>query len=270
MSPRSWREWSESEKADGSLEQMELRHEGTDKLDVDQDTPDLPAKRSYRHHPKPDPNAPDRPYSAYVLFSNEMREQWKEENLPFPDLSRQVGLRWQSLNPQEKERWKQLVTGPWDKYKEKVLAYQQTKEFRDYKRYVEEFKTKQAAKQQEPPLKQQRKSPTGNFPSPVPTSAATSARASSRSYSSPHPVLLSQAQEDPTSDPQLPTSQNQRPARAQVSFQNDSQALPMRRRCDRCNRTGRKCDGKRPACRKCQELRLECHFSVDEGKRDRE
>src|SRR5882757_7763872 len=41
------------------------------------------AKRKYRRHPKPDENAPERPPSAYVIFSNKVREEVKDQNLSF-------------------------------------------------------------------------------------------------------------------------------------------------------------------------------------------
>jgi hypothetical protein len=40
------------------------------------------AKRKYRRHPKPDENAPERPPSAYVLFSNSMFVTWQVTLLP--------------------------------------------------------------------------------------------------------------------------------------------------------------------------------------------
>lgn len=62
-------------------------------------------KRKYRRHPKPDENAPEKPPSAYVLFSNKIREEVKSENLSFTEIARLVGERWQKLDPAQKDRF---------------------------------------------------------------------------------------------------------------------------------------------------------------------
>ena len=103
-------------------------------------------KRSYRHHPKPDPNAPERPYSAYVSFSNSLREDPKMQSLSFTEISRLVGERWQALAPKDKERWKQDAAAPWEEYKRQLAAYQQSQNHRQYLQYLEEFKRDQVAK----------------------------------------------------------------------------------------------------------------------------
>lgn len=103
-------------------------------------------KRSYRHHPKPDPNAPQRPYSAYVLFSNHVREELKSQGLSFTEMSRRVGERWQSLNPDEKERWKQQAALPWETYKAQLAEYQQSDGYKTYTQYLANFKHAQWAK----------------------------------------------------------------------------------------------------------------------------
>lgn len=43
------------------------------KIELRDVTPVAVTKRKYRRHPKPDENAPERPPSAYVLFSNSKR-----------------------------------------------------------------------------------------------------------------------------------------------------------------------------------------------------
>ena len=113
-------------------------------------TPSAPSgKRSYRHHPKPDPNAPQRPYAAYVMFSNHVREEMKGQSMPFTEISKMVGDKWQALPAAEKERWKQLAAVPWEKYKQDLAIYQQTENYRKYEQYVADFKAAQLAKQNE-------------------------------------------------------------------------------------------------------------------------
>uniref|UniRef100_A0A0S1MJ97 HMG box domain-containing protein n=1 Tax=Phakopsora pachyrhizi TaxID=170000 RepID=A0A0S1MJ97_PHAPC len=55
-------------------------------------------KRKYRRHAKPDLNAPEKPLSAYVLFSNTVRESLKGKNLTFTEIARIVGEKWKNLD----------------------------------------------------------------------------------------------------------------------------------------------------------------------------
>lgn len=103
-------------------------------------------KRTYRHHPKSDVNAPERPYSAYVLFSNKMREDPKTRSLSFTEISRQVGESWQSLTPDEKAGWKQQASAPLEKYKTDQEEYQRSENYKEYKRYLVDFKSARPAK----------------------------------------------------------------------------------------------------------------------------
>ncbi|KFY95229.1 hypothetical protein V500_02885, partial [Pseudogymnoascus sp. VKM F-4518 (FW-2643)] len=48
----------------------------------------LGKKRKYRKHPIPDENAPARPRSAYVIFSNKMREDLKVKSLSFTEIAK--------------------------------------------------------------------------------------------------------------------------------------------------------------------------------------
>ena len=108
-----------------------------------------PGKRGYRHHPKPDLNAPQRPYAAYVLFSNQVREEIKGQSMPFTEISKLVGDKWQALPAAEKEQWKQQAAAPWEKYKQDLATYQKTEEHAKYEQYLADFKAAQLAKQNE-------------------------------------------------------------------------------------------------------------------------
>lgn len=103
-------------------------------------------KRDYRHHPKPDENAPQRPYSAYVLFSNHVREETKDRSLSFPEISKMVGERWQTLSPADKDIWKRKAAVPWEKYKYYLAEYKKTENFRNYQQYVADFHAAQDSK----------------------------------------------------------------------------------------------------------------------------
>ncbi|PHH91818.1 hypothetical protein CDD83_10167 [Cordyceps sp. RAO-2017] len=102
------------------------------------------AKRKYRRHPKPDENAPERPPSAYVLFSNKMREDLKSHNLTFTEIAKLVGENWQSLPPAEREPYESQANAAKEKYHCSLNEYKKTPEFRKYTQYLQDFKEKQA------------------------------------------------------------------------------------------------------------------------------
>ncbi|KAK0389578.1 hypothetical protein NLU13_3153 [Sarocladium strictum] len=101
-------------------------------------------KRKYRRHPKPDENAPERPPSAYVLFSNKMREDLKSQNLTFTEIAKLVGENWQNLAAPEKEAYETQANTAKEKYHRDLLEYKKTPEYRKYTHYLQEFKEKQA------------------------------------------------------------------------------------------------------------------------------
>ncbi|RBA10914.1 hypothetical protein FPRO05_05503 [Fusarium proliferatum] len=92
------------------------------------------AKRKYRRHPKPDDNAPERPPSAYVLFSNK--------------IAKLVGENWQNLNASEKEAYESQANADKEKYHRDLMEYKKTADYRKYMQYLHEFKEKQAKRNQ--------------------------------------------------------------------------------------------------------------------------
>ncbi|KAL9123687.1 MAG: hypothetical protein Q9217_006907 [Psora testacea] len=101
-------------------------------------------KRKYRRHPKADENAPDRPPSAYVIFSNKIREEMRPLNLSFADIAKKVGESWQVLSAEEKEPYETQASAAKEKYHTEMAAYKMTDSYRDYMRYLAEFKAKNA------------------------------------------------------------------------------------------------------------------------------
>ncbi|KAJ9142107.1 High mobility group protein B3 [Pleurostoma richardsiae] len=106
-------------------------------------------KRKYRRHPKPDENAPERPPSAYVLFSNKMRDDLKGRNLTFTEIAKLVGEHWQSLTAAEKEVYETQAQTAKSKYNQQLAEYKKTPEHRKYAQYLQEFKAKHAHQSQE-------------------------------------------------------------------------------------------------------------------------
>ncbi|KAI0394055.1 hypothetical protein F5Y17DRAFT_279274 [Xylariaceae sp. FL0594] len=106
-------------------------------------------KRKYRRHPKPDENAPERPPSAYVLFSNKMREDLKGQNLTFTEIAKLVGENWQNLSRAEKEPFERRANEAKEKYNRDLAEYKHTPEYRKYTEYLRDFRKRQAIQSQE-------------------------------------------------------------------------------------------------------------------------
>ncbi len=79
-------------------------------VDVSMSSSDaLPAerrpKRRYRWHPRPDPNAPKRPKTAYVNFADHLRADPTIANMSFVEIAREVGRQWQVMDSTAKQTW---------------------------------------------------------------------------------------------------------------------------------------------------------------------
>ncbi|GAB7345397.1 hypothetical protein MBLNU457_3738t1 [Dothideomycetes sp. NU457] len=105
------------------------------------------AKRKYRRHPKPDEHAPERPPSAYVIFSNQMREVLKGQDLSFTEIAKLVGERWQGLDLASKEPCERQAQEMKEKYYNELSEYKKTEEYQTYQKYLNEFKAKHNQKQ---------------------------------------------------------------------------------------------------------------------------
>ena len=99
-------------------------------------------KRKYRRHPKPDENAPERPPSAYVIFSNRIREEIKDQNLSFTQIAKLVGDRWQKLDPTGKEPYESQANAAKERYNIQLSAYKKTEAYLEYSQYLIDFKAK--------------------------------------------------------------------------------------------------------------------------------
>ncbi|KAJ9619414.1 uncharacterized protein PV06_04154 [Exophiala oligosperma] len=100
------------------------------------------AKRKYRRHPKPDENAPERPPSAYVIFSNKVREEVKDQNLSFTQIAKLVGDRWQKLDPGGKEPFEAQANAAKERYNIQLSTYRKTDAYKEYMQYLADFKSK--------------------------------------------------------------------------------------------------------------------------------
>ena len=105
-------------------------------------------KRRYRWHPKPDLNAPERPPSAYVLFSSKVRGELEGRNLSFTEIAKLVGNSWRSLSPVERGKYTDQAFYAKEKYNAELSEYKKTSQYREYTQYLEEFKARESTRHQ--------------------------------------------------------------------------------------------------------------------------
>ncbi|KZF24639.1 HMG-box [Xylona heveae TC161] len=104
-------------------------------------------KRKYRRHPKPDENAPARPPSAYVIFSNKIRDDLKDHELSFTEIAKLVGEKWQELSAKEKEPYERQANAAKEQHLAEMAEYKKTQGYQDYLQYLAEFKAKYGGQQ---------------------------------------------------------------------------------------------------------------------------
>ena len=87
-------------------------------------------KRKYRRHPKRDKNAPKRPPSAYIMFSNDMRKKINDKSKTFTEMPKTIGEQWKNLDPNKKQAYELEAMKSKDAYH---IAMQQYRKTSDYK-----------------------------------------------------------------------------------------------------------------------------------------
>ena len=235
-----------------------LRGVPSSSTDVQQGGP--PMKRGYRHHPKSDSNAPERPYSAYVLFSNHIREQLKDQNLSFIKLSKVVGENWQQLSRDEKEEWKKKGAIPWERYKAELAEYQKTDAFRDYQRYLANFKAAQDVKNPQGRLSTTMQSPVSSTHRP-------------HKFSSMNPQMAVSPTSQPENERKHSKVAIKRLKRDEETWDQGPgsrvRSTRVRQACESCRNRKIKCHGEQPTCRHCRESGIECFYMSGRRSRSR-
>jgi len=76
-----------------------------------------------------DPNAPKRPMNSYMLYSNSVRSQIREENpeMPTQNIMKEISNRFKLLNEEDQKKWKDKADKVKEVYKKDVEAYEKTK-----------------------------------------------------------------------------------------------------------------------------------------------
>jgi hypothetical protein len=99
------------------------------------------ATRPYRRHPRPDPNAPHKPKTAYVLFSEHVRQDPALSRSSFTEIAKEAGKRWRELSHEERTIiWETPAADRLQDYRKELERYKQTKKCRSYQTYLEGFK----------------------------------------------------------------------------------------------------------------------------------
>ena len=72
-----------------------------------------------------DPNAPKKPKSAYIFFSNNNRASVKEETglTSLGDISKELGKRWKSMDAEEKKEYNDMENKDKDRYYNEMKKY---------------------------------------------------------------------------------------------------------------------------------------------------
>jgi hypothetical protein len=96
--------------------------------------------RSYRRHPRPDPHAPPRPKTAYVLFGEHVRQDVASMRPSFTDIAKETGKRWRELPDAERaSTWELPAADRLQAYKQVFEQYKQTENYQSYQTYFEDF-----------------------------------------------------------------------------------------------------------------------------------
>ncbi|KAL8838748.1 MAG: hypothetical protein Q9170_001997 [Blastenia crenularia] len=234
-------------------------------------------KRQYTRHPKPDPNAPQRPPSAYLLFSNALRDDLKEHSLSFTDKSKVVGDRWQSMPEAAKNQWRQKASGPWEKYKSDQTQYQGTDGYRGYQAYLAGFNSSQPSKRRKDLSNDSSNVVDGTTSGPRPKrppspdagpSSAARPFKPTRAYPALNPAAPSSSSSPISSRSKKPMSDHESVFSTTALAARDKPAQVFSHACESCRKKKVRCDGVMPTCDRCLRTSTDCNYAG--GIRDRE
>jgi hypothetical protein len=100
-----------------------------------------PTTRPYRRHPRPDPYAPHKPKTAYVLFTEHVRQDPALGHPSFTEIAKETGKRWRELSHEERKIiWETPAADRLQDYKKELEHYKQTEEYRSHQTYLGGFK----------------------------------------------------------------------------------------------------------------------------------
>jgi hypothetical protein len=85
-------------------------------------------------------DAPGRPPSAYVIFSNQVRESLKGQDVSFIEIAKIVGESWQKCPAAERDVCEEQARRLKEDYDANLAEYKKTPQFEAYQRYLEDFR----------------------------------------------------------------------------------------------------------------------------------
>jgi hypothetical protein len=100
--------------------------------------------RPYRRHPRPDPNAPCKPKTAYVLFGEHVRQDPALNHSSFTEIAKETGKRWREMPHEERMiMWETPAAERLQRHKKELERYKQTENYQSYQAYLERFEQQQ-------------------------------------------------------------------------------------------------------------------------------
>merc|ERR1719193_2900339 len=96
----------------------------------------------------PDPNAPKRSPSAYMLYAASVRDQIVKEHpeMTAAEVMKEQSVWWKALSEVQRKPWHDKSDSAKAKYDKKLIKYQKTSDYKKYIKEKEEYKTEMIAK----------------------------------------------------------------------------------------------------------------------------
>ncbi len=107
---------------DGSKKkQMKIKRTRDDASDNES----VPTKKKAKKGKKKDPNAPKKPLTVFMCYSNEVRSKLKADNpeLEFGDLAKLVGKKYKELTDEEKAKYEKMAKKDKQRYEQEMSNY---------------------------------------------------------------------------------------------------------------------------------------------------
>jgi len=126
MTPEEKEEWNQRAEADKNRFLLEMSsYVPAPGFDSQGDAIIAPLRGGYRSRTSRDSNAPKRNLSAYLLYQNAMRDQFKRDNpgMTFGQLSKYTSHMYKSLTPQEKAEWDLRCQQDKARFEEEMKTY---------------------------------------------------------------------------------------------------------------------------------------------------
>jgi HMG (high mobility group) box len=87
---------------------------------------DAKSNKTKKPKAKKDPNAPKKPLTSFMLFSNEVRSRIQKENpsMSFGELGKKVGELFRGLSGSEKQKYEDMSKNEKERYKKQMQEFE--------------------------------------------------------------------------------------------------------------------------------------------------